>query len=156
MDDWPKSNKKSINDRLDEQMKQARQVVEMIHAQRKQAGIKVRQPLRSLVATTTIPLYASIQELVRQEVNVKVIANNIGKKLNIKLDLKLNASLITEGEMRDIIRQIQAERKKLGTRLDEKVDVNLPNWPKEFENEIKRRALIDKLEKANEFKVVRK
>jgi hypothetical protein len=36
------------------------------------------------------------------------------------------------------------------------VDVELPQWPEEFENEIKQKALVDKLTKGSEFKVVRK
>ena len=57
---------------------------------------------------------------------------------------------------REIIRKIQAERKKLGTNLDERVDVELPDWPKEFEEEIKKKALLDTLKKADKFRVVRK
>ena len=53
---------------------------------------------------------------------------------------------------RDLVRKIQEERKALGTSLDEKVDVALPDWPKEFESEIQRKALISSLSKG-EFKV---
>ncbi|MEX2013148.1 MAG: hypothetical protein WD967_01970, partial [Candidatus Levyibacteriota bacterium] len=57
------------------------------------------------------------------------------------------------GEARDIVRKIQEERKKIGTKLDEKVDVQIEGWPKEFENEIKRKALVNSISKG-EFKVV--
>lgn len=50
---------------------------------------------------------------------------------------------------------IQEERKKIGTRLDEKIDVVLPDWPKEYEEEIKRKALIQNLKKGEPFKILR-
>jgi hypothetical protein len=52
------------------------------------------------------------------------------------------------------VRKIQAERKVLGTSLDERVDVVLPDWPEKFELEIKRKALINNLTKG-EFKVTK-
>lgn len=53
------------------------------------------------------------------------------------------------------MRQIQEERKKLGTKLDEKVSVTLEDWPKAFEGEIKRKALAREIKKGSEFKVER-
>ncbi len=47
---------------------------------------------------------------------------------------------------------IQGERKKIGTSLSEKVNVSLPDWPKDFEEDIKRRALVSSLSKG-EFSV---
>ncbi|MDP2585378.1 MAG: hypothetical protein Q8P29_00700, partial [Candidatus Levybacteria bacterium] len=61
-----------------------------------------------------------------------------------------------EGEARDIVRMIQGERKKLGTALDEKVDVVLKDWPKKFEEEIKKKAMVSNLTKGEKFIVIRK
>ena len=63
---------------------------------------------------------------------------------------------IEAGEAREIIRQIQAERKTLGTKLNEKVDVQLPFWPGKFEEDIKRKALVDNLIRSDKFQVIRK
>ncbi len=68
------------------------------------------------------------------------------------LDTNLTPQLKAEGQARDIVRKIQEERKNLGTKLDDKVDVWLPLWPKEFEQEIKNKALVNSLSKG-EFKV---
>ena len=65
---------------------------------------------------------------------------------------ELGIELQKEGEAREIVRNIQSERKNLGTTLDQKVNVELPRWPVEFEEEIKKKALIDKLSKGK-FKV---
>jgi hypothetical protein len=48
----------------------------------------------------------------------------------------------------------EEERKKLGTSLSEYVDVLLPDWPEKFEEEIKRKALVENLTKG-EFKVTK-
>ena len=53
------------------------------------------------------------------------------------------------------MRSIQEERKKLGTKLDEQVNVVLDSWPKEFEDQIKRKALIRSLTAGETFKVSR-
>ena len=59
------------------------------------------------------------------------------------------------GEAREIIRRIQEERKKLETKLDEKIDVVLEKWPSEYESYIKKNALIKTLSKGNEFHIKR-
>jgi len=69
------------------------------------------------------------------------------KKLKVTMDLKLTPSLKKEGRAREIIREIQKQRGKLGCKRDEKVIVYLPSWPKDFENEIKKKALAEKLMK---------
>jgi isoleucyl-tRNA synthetase len=87
---------------------------------------------------------------------VKHVEFKKGKgELAVEFDTKITKELKSEGEAREIIRSIQEERKKLGTRLDENVDVVLGSWPKEFEEEIKRKALIHTLEKGSVFKVSR-
>ena len=62
---------------------------------------------------------------------------------------------IEAGLARDIIRKIQAERKNLETKLSEQVDVELPEWPEKFENEIKRKTLIRNLTRGETLKVTK-
>ena len=47
--DWPAADKKTINKNLEEKMVLARQIVALALAERAGAGIKVRQPLASLL-----------------------------------------------------------------------------------------------------------
>jgi hypothetical protein len=63
--------------------------------------------------------------------------------------------LKSQGEARRIVRQIQEERKKLGTAMDEKVHVELPDYPKDFAEYIKKHALAASLKKGQVFKVER-
>ncbi len=130
-----------------------RKIVEVALAKRKEAQIKVRQPLSNLTYCVENKLSEELEELLLKELNVKKVTFKKGE-LAIALDLTLTPELKAEGDARDIVRLIQDERKKLGTSLDEHVAVFLENWPAEFEEYIKRQALVSELTKG-EFGVKR-
>ncbi|MBI2031163.1 MAG: isoleucine--tRNA ligase [Candidatus Levybacteria bacterium] len=155
--DWPKENKNLIDNKLEEEMDIARQTVEIALAKRKSEGIRVRQPLASLATVTPISLSESLKVIVKDEVNVKEITNIVKiNTVSADLDFKKSPKLEAEWRAREIVRKIQEERKRLGTRLDEKVDLEIDDWPKEFEDYIKKNALIDKIKKSKNFTVLRK
>lgn len=147
LSDWPKFTKKFVSKELEEEMSLARQVVEMVHAERQENSIRVRQPLSELVITSPSKFSKSIIDLIADEVNVMSIVQKEGKKLSIKLDKKITDELKVMGDVRDLIRQIQVERKEVGVDLKSKVNVTLPDWPEEYEREIKSKALINQLKK---------
>ncbi len=137
------------DEKILKEMLEVRKVAEKAHSIRKEKGIVLRQPLSSLA--TMYPISSELKNVLMDEVNVKNVT--LGK-LVAELDIEITAELKAEGEMREIVRKIQEERKKLGTKLDEKVDVFLPDWPEEFEDEIKKRALVSLISRGD-FKVVR-
>ena len=94
-----------------------------------------------------------VKKLIADEVNVEEV-KNIKGEVDVKLETRITDLLKQKGEVRDIIRKIQEERKKIGTNLDQEVDVSLPNWSKEFEKDIKKKALVRNLSKGD-FKVVK-
>lgn len=151
--DWPASNDGLKDTELEEKMKLVREIVERTHAIRKEKQIKVRQPLGKLTVLNLQFPISGCEDLIKDEVNVKEIVVKGGQgELNVELDTSITPELKAEGEAREIIRQIQDERKRLGTRLDQKVDVSLPSWPKAHEEEIKKKALIENLSQG-EFKI---
>jgi len=153
---WPKADQSVINKKLEQEMKDLRKIVELGHAKRKELKIKVRQPLASLIITAPNLVSQELLELGTNELNVKKITIIKGDIVSdAKLDQTITPELEAEGKARDILRMIQMERKNLRTGLDEHIDVTLPEWPEEFEEEIKRKTLIDNLGKG-EFKVTRK
>ncbi|MBF8250060.1 MAG: ileS [Candidatus Levybacteria bacterium] len=156
--DFPIANMKLHDDNLEKEMHLARKIVEMAHSKRKEAMIKVRQPLSELKVTNSeLIIRNEIIEIIKDEINVKkiVFAKGAGE-MSVALDVTLTEELKKEGEARDIVRMIQGERKKLGTTLDEKVNVVLQDWPKEFEEEIKKKAMVANLSKGENFQVTRK
>jgi isoleucyl-tRNA synthetase len=147
--DWPEIKTLIKEDKeILEQMEEVRRIVEKAHAIRKENNISLRQPL----STLTIPgaELEDFYDLIKDELNVK----EIKKGGQITLDTKITPELKDEGMMRDIVRKIQEARKELKTDLDEMVNVTLPDWPKDFEGEIKKRALVANILKG-EFKVER-
>lgn len=149
---WPEEDKSKINFDLNKEMKFARQIVETGHAFRKKNNLAVKVPLRTLdigLEGDYPHLSDEVWETVLSELNVKNVV--LGKDTRFpKAEVKVtDEELRNEGETRDIIRQIQQERKILGTALDERVNVSLPSWPEAHTDEIKRRGLIDTLTKGD-------
>ena len=121
---WPESKKTStflqfITGRGDEAtklimaMKVARGFVTQALDIREKAGIKVRQPLRSLTITADLP--NDLKMVVADEVNVKDVV--VG--LEVALDITLDDELREEGVVRDTIREIQVYRKESGLKPGE-------------------------------------
>lgn len=152
---WPESNKELIDMELEKGMDLLREIVEMVHFERKKAQIKVRQPLVSVKLISNIPLSEDLKKILCQEVNVKEIIQEKGEEIKVELDTNVTGALREEGEAREIIRSIQQERKRLGTNRSELVNVKISSWPEEFEEEIKRRTQVNELIKADKFEVER-
>ncbi|MBI2025818.1 MAG: class I tRNA ligase family protein, partial [Candidatus Levybacteria bacterium] len=169
LSDWPFFDKEAVNQDLNFMMSSVRDLVEAGHAARKIHNIKVRQPLGAVwftgVKRTEKSDWANFEELIKDELNIKHIGYDSFENLKNKkklyefsdgrlIDLTITPELKAEGEARDIVRKIQEERKKIGTSLSEKINVTLPEWPEEFELDIKKKALIENLTKG-EFSVTK-
>jgi len=155
LENWPKALRKAQDSQLISGMKDYLILVEKAHAERKTLQIPVRQPLAKADVYGIKQLDSWLRELFKDEVNVKEVVVRGGDEMKVELDTNITPELKAEGEARKLIRQIQDERKRLGTRLDQNIDVVLPQWPKEFEGEIKKKALIVSLAQG-EFKVTPK
>jgi len=153
---WSGERNDLINEGLEENMSLVRQVVEAGHFERKRAGIKLRQPLNLLTVRMQGKLDRAFLDITAQELNVKnVELTEKEGEMEIEINTEITADLKEEGEARELIRKIQQERKKLGTKRDEYVTAFLPIWPKKFEDEIKRRAYVKAIEKSEEFEIKR-
>jgi isoleucyl-tRNA synthetase len=155
LENWPEVKKELIDDELEEKMKLVRQVVEIGHAERKEAGIKVRQPLSGLtIKGKGLKLEESFLDLIKDELNVKGVVVKEGKEeLAVELETTITPELKEEGEAREIVRLIQEARKEAGCGLSDRVEVGLPSWPKRFEEEIKKKTLAAKLYQAEKLAV---
>jgi len=163
LQDWPKANEALVDHELEEKMDLVRKVVEMGHAKRREAGIKVRQPLPKfsifnfpfdLAQGKQFSIDKQLVDLIKDELNVKEVVVKPGKgELAVELDTTVTPELREEGEARDIIRQIQEARKEAGCGLADLIEVGLPSWPKKFEEEIKRKTLAKKLYQAEKLEV---
>ena len=75
-------------------------------------------------------------------------------EIKVKLDIKITPKLRAEGEAREIIRKIQSARKKTQLSPQQLISVYLPNWPKEYEKEIKKRAGVSIIKNGKKFKII--
>jgi len=156
LSDWPVSDKKLIDQALEVEISQARQIVASAHALRKQAEVKVRIPIREMVYDGPSELSESILEIVKSEINTYNL--KFGKKTDAYTAIaKTNDDNLdlNFGLARDIVRKIQEERKNLQTQPNDKVTVTIPFWPKEHEAYIKRKALVSKILEAEKFSVTK-
>jgi isoleucyl-tRNA synthetase len=155
--DWPEIESKWIDEDLERKIALVREIVEKGHAARKEAGIKVRQPLASLKISNSksqIPNKEELIQLIKDELNVREVKFTEGcGEIQVKLDTTLTPELRAEGEARELIRQIQNLRKKSGCQLDEKIIVEAPAWPENFTDYIKQKTLATELKVGPMLKV---
>lgn len=156
--DWPESQEISTRSKkLLSDMEVVREVVEKIHADRKDKQVAVRVPLaKATVTHSAAKIAGELLELIKDETNVKEVVWKKGKTLKVVLDTKLTPALEEESKTRELIRSIQVERRKIGTALSDYVAVSNPWLPESAQliEQIKKRALVKSLSKGN-FSVVR-
>ncbi|MCL5090566.1 MAG: isoleucine--tRNA ligase [Patescibacteria group bacterium] len=152
---WPVVDEDAINLALEKKMTQVREIVEAGHGERKKSGVRVRQPLAKItVKTSFIKLEEPLLNLIKDELNVKEVELKEGPEgLQVELDTTITPELKEEGEVRDLIRQIQEARKEAGCGLKDLVEVGLPSWPEKFEAEIKRKTLASKIYQAEKVEI---
>jgi isoleucyl-tRNA synthetase len=118
--DFPLADKGKIDQRLMADTKLVMKISSLGRADRNEKGIKVRQPLPSVVLT--VPSSSEKEVLERlgdqilEELNVKHFTVDIDAKLGLsaKMDANLTPELKAEGMAREIVRRLQAMRRSAG------------------------------------------
>lgn len=152
---WPKVQEQLQNLDLEQSMITIRTVVEKTLAARLVSGVKIRQPLAKVtVIAPTVAPSPELLDVLKEEVNVKAVEWSKGPDLAVTLDTDLTPELKAEGEAREVMRSIQNLRKKAGLTPDQEVEVELVSWPKDWEEEIKKKTKVSKLSKGKESKII--
>ncbi|MBU1127139.1 isoleucine--tRNA ligase [Patescibacteria group bacterium] len=138
-------------------MELAREIASLAHSQRKEKGVRVRQPLKSLTITSLKTLTKEFEEVVKNEVNVKKIVWEKGQSLAVAFDFELTEELLEEGKTRDLIREIQALRKKNNCKLDEKINLIIPNFSlgEKHLDQIKKTVLAESIKIGSKLEIER-
>jgi len=163
LENWPAVSAELIDTKLLEQMETARKIIEQALAVRAAAGIKVRQPLNKLYITKK-SLAEELFFLIKDEVNVKEVEMvdkfpsgdnfKVGADENYKvcLDIEIDKDLQLQGNARELIRQINAQRKELGLSISDLVKISYETKSSElketlakFGEEIKANTLTKEL-----------
>ncbi len=121
---YPEGNSAMLDQKLNDDMAIVRQLVVIGHAQRKEANLKLRQPLAEFAYQATDKLSEQLEQVLAEEINVKKVSfDKKSDQLTGKMDLKLTPELEEEGKARDLIRAIQVLRKEAGLTKVDKVTV---------------------------------
>lgn len=147
LQDWPKANKDLINPNLEKEMESVRNICQLIHGQRQKFNLKLRQPLAKATINQDFKLSPDLINIIAEETNVKEIVFESKKEdLAVVLDTNLTPELIAEGEYRDLVRSIQVLRREAGLEVNDKIKIIAPDWPKLFEDQIKKKTLAVSIE----------
>lgn len=170
--DWPEAGE--IDEEILSKMDATRMIISMGMMQRMKddefGKIKIRQPLPYVEIDSSANLDEAYNDMIKEELNVKeikLIRGNIKSTLenghhiiltaNFSVTVRLNKvitpELRAEGLMREIIRHIQATRKKVGLNVDDRIELNFTSENaevldafKKFEQEISKEVLATKVE----------
>ena len=122
--DFPEVNEGDIDLKLEEKMEIVRRIVALALKERAEKRIKTRQPLRQLkVRDLEVGLEEELIKLIKGEVNVKEVIFDSKIKNEVELDTKITPNLRKEGQIREIIRYIQAMRKNAGLKPKDEISV---------------------------------
>lgn len=122
---WPKAEAKRIDEKLEKDFENALAVVEKGLAGRDRAQIGLKWPLAKAVVSCEEKLSEGLQEIVKAQLNVKVLEFKRKGGLAVKLDTKMTPELESEGYARELSRQVQAFRKKLGLIRSDKIELGV-------------------------------
>ncbi|OGM26447.1 isoleucine--tRNA ligase [Candidatus Woesebacteria bacterium RIFCSPLOWO2_01_FULL_39_61] len=112
-------------EKLMKEMELVRKIVEKGHSLRKEKNLAVRQPLSLATVYSDEKFDLRLVKLIEDELNVKkVVWKNKRSKddeLGVELDTKITPVLEEEAKVRELIRKIQEERKRLGVDLRQEI-----------------------------------
>lgn len=140
LESWPKHDEKHVDEKLEEKMSKAFEIIETALALRNAAAVNLRQPLPRLIVVSEDPLVGeAMHELcgvLQEQTNVKKVEYSAkpvteafnraeGKGFTLLLDITVDKQLAGEGATREVIRTIQQMRKELGLKETQAVRVNI-------------------------------
>ncbi len=151
LEDWPSTDKKYIDQKLEKAMTEVRRLASLGLAKRAEAGIKVRQPLGKLKISARGgsalggKSKRELLDVLRDEVNVKEVVFDRKIQDEVELDTKITPELREEGVMRELIRMAQDLRQEAGLRPKDKIALFL-ELPAEAKSIVLRAEILLKTE----------
>ncbi len=145
---WPKFENVKIDETILSNFEKVKEVIEAGRRARKELQIKLRQPLKKIIVVgpdSVSEALKSFELVVRRELNVKGVEFKRGKEIEVSYDTQLDEDLKLEGRLREVIRKIQMQRKKMGLDPEDMIEVEVPEELKPFEKELSRRVLAKKV-----------
>ena len=139
---WPNLKEIKIDANLSADFARLKEIIEKARSRRKELKIKIRQPLKKMIVKFPSEYKDSVdqfQHLIKSELNVKRIDFKKSDKMQVDFDTEITKELKREGEVRELIRTLQLERKKQNLDPEVKVRIKIPLKYKNFAPEIKQK-----------------
>jgi len=114
LEEYPKPNKKLINKELEKEMELTREIVSIALRERDKIQIGIKWPLARATIKSDLKPSEELNEVIKDELNIKKLVYKKAKELVVELDSKITPELEAEGFAREISRKIQAARKSAG------------------------------------------
>jgi isoleucyl-tRNA synthetase len=125
LESWPRAHREFTDEALLKEQALMREIVERGLAKRAELKIKVRQPLGAVFVGGARETTPASRAVVIEELNVKEWrdVDAPSGQLTVDLDPTLSGDLKREGLQRELVRQINALRKKQGLTINDLVIV---------------------------------
>jgi len=143
LESWPEMI--IVDEKILADMAETRKIVSSGLELRAKANIKVRQPLQELRIKNK-ELSEEYLPLIADELNVKKVSVGVSQDEEVALDMNITPELKEEGTLRELVRNIQEMRKKMGLNTQDKVSLRVSTdsagkeFVKKFETELKKSA----------------
>jgi isoleucyl-tRNA synthetase len=128
LEDWPKVREECLDENLLLAMERVRQIVSLGLEAREKAKVNVRQPLSCVTVYGAKTLPTDLANVLKDELNVKEVLffGTIGDRPSeLKLDTVLTPSLLREGLVRELVRQVNVLRKEAGLTIEDQISLAL-------------------------------
>ena len=122
LQEWVRYDSKLIDKKLIESVKEIREIISIGLASRDKLKIGLKWPLAKVVIKKEKKFGREFEEIIKSQLNVKKIKFEKSKKLEVNFDMAMTPELEAEGYAREMSRQIQAFRKKLGLNKNDLVE----------------------------------
>jgi isoleucyl-tRNA synthetase len=140
LQEYPKFNEEEVDLTLIKDMEQVREIISKGLYERDKAQIGLKWPLqKAIIYGKYLDFEDELIEILKSQLNLKKIVLEDGEELKVELDIKSTPELEQEGYARELVRQVQEFRKKLG--LNKKDFIELYIASSEGFNEIIRNKI---------------
>ena len=124
LSEWPKHDEKKINLELEKEMELTMKVIEGGLSERDKAQIGLKWPLqKAKIYGKDVDIDDELINILKSQLNVKEVIIEDGEELKVELDIKITPELESEGYARELARQVQEFRKKLGLNKKELIEL---------------------------------
>jgi isoleucyl-tRNA synthetase len=126
LEEYPKFNSEEVDLTLLKEMEQVREIISKGLSERDKIQVGLKWPLqKAVIYGKDLDIENEFIEILKSQLNVKEIVIEEGEELKVELDHKITPELESEGYARELVRQIQDFRKKLGLNKKESIELHI-------------------------------